>query len=290
MYIRKIKSTKNEYVFAGNCWVRNFTQLGVNPVDLSNLSRPEDQRMMVANELVNDTLGAANIADENFHFSKVLIVSDGYDFEKRHLFTSQLSDVAVIAINGALRKWTLYGHGKTQAKAINLYVVNNPYAECMYYMPTNYFPTCLLSARTYPQFAQQYHGMKYVYAPTPSPGFGVQTAKVRYTVDDYRNPICAALVMAYRLQASKIMLLCCDDSFDGERPGSAKLTNGLWTYPQHLRTHDIIDANLFWLTERTAVQVADYSLGGEYEHAVYIKSDEEAINFFRDDTKGGQLT
>ena len=81
------------------------------------------------------------------------------------------------------------------------------------------------------------------------------------------------------------MLFCCDDSFKNERPASEKLLNELWTYPQHIKSHDVIDANLYWLThqENIDIKVSDHSCGPEYVNAEYISST-EAMNAFFEDT------
>lgn len=282
MRIRKIKSTKNEYVYAGGSWVRNFTKTGIKPVDLSKLFRPDDYNLIVSNEFASETFGVSNIADDNFNFSKVIIVSDGYDFEKRQQLAAKIEGSVVLAVNGALKRWQLFDNNRILVKPINFYIVNNPYAECMYFMPSVYFPSCIMSSRTKPEFIRNYIGMKYLYSPTPNIQFGIHKNVVKYTVDDYRNPICAAINLAFRFKAKKILLLCCDDSLPVQKPGTVLLENGLWTYPHHMRSHDIIDANLFWITrEEIGIQIADYSSGPKYVNAEYIKTEEEAIDFFQ---------
>jgi hypothetical protein len=71
--------------------------------------------------------------------------------------------------------------------------------------------------------------------------------------------------------------MCVDDSFADERPSAEKLENGLWTYPQQLISHRLIDANLYWLSKKE-VQITHHSSGPKFNHAAYIQ--EEGIKGF----------
>jgi hypothetical protein len=106
--------------------------------------------------------------------------------------------------------------------------------------------------------------------------------KQAYHIDDYRNPVCAAIDLAFRFEARRIMLLCCDDSFKDPRDAAEELENGLYTYPQHLRLQDIIDAKAFWLNQYKdrKIKVCDYSAGRKYDNITYINTDEQALEFF----------
>jgi len=282
MRIKRDIRTRNEYIFAGGMWVRNFTKSDAQWVNINKLVKSNDHLTVINNELLNKTLGHANIADESFAAPKLVIVSDGYKFDERHKFLAKAPDVTVVAINRALAKWKLLD----PMRAINAYLVNNPYQECLSYLPrkSKYYPICVASSRTNTDFLRQYQGNVYLYDPTPETTFGYNRSQ-KYFLDDYRNPVCAAIGLAHRLKAKKVMLLCCDDSFEDERAAAEKLPNGLWSYPQHRMCHDIVDANLYWLThqEDNEVKVADYSSGPKYNNAVYIDNEEAALSFFADD-------
>ena len=286
MRIKKTK--KNEYVYASGLWVRNFAKEGSLAVNHNRITSREDQAMLTSNEKQNERLSIANISDENVEFPKVVIISDGHNFEERHRLISKFpGDVSVIAVNGALKKWSMSDRSKPEEfRTLNVYLVNNPYPECMKYMPKKgcrYFPTCVASSRTYPGFLKQYQGNLYLYDPSPEAEFGFEK-KNKYFLDDYRNPICAAICLAYRFSAKKVLLLCCDDAFEDQREAALQLENGLWTYPQQKLAEKIIDANLFWLKNSDEdVAITNYSDGANYANAVYINSDEEAIQFFKDE-------
>lgn len=280
MRIKKDNLTKNEYISAEGVWVRNFVKDCVKPISLSPLIKPAEYDLIINNEGRNTGLQIGNISDEPLFFKNIVIISDGYGFKERHKLLSSLPpEVAVIAVNRALAKWELaFGPGR---KPINIYVVNNPYKECVSYLPEKYFPTCVVSSRTNHDFVRRYKGRIYVYEPTPARTFGVSRGALYY-VDDYRNPICAAIGMAYRFKVRKLLLMCCDDSFQNRREGAVELENGLHTYPQHVKNQRIIDANLYWLThqEDAEVQVRDYSSGVEYNNATYISTIQDILEFF----------
>lgn len=280
--IRKDPATRNRYLPAGGLWVRNFTQHGVTATSANNLISVTEHTHMLHNEMTNRTLNLGNIADEKFHFPNVVIVSDGYDFDNRHLLLGKLrKDVCIIGVNGALASWKLWNIDGDR-RAMNMYVVNNPYQECMSYLPKHkYFPSCVASIRTYPDFVRKFMGQRYVYEPSPERFFSTSRPQTFY-VDDYRNPICAAIVLAFRFHVQRLLLLCCDDSFTKERPAAVRLDNGLWSYPQQLLAHDVIDANLYWLShqENLTVSIANYSSGPECVNANPVSDVEGAIKFF----------
>jgi len=271
------KHFTNEYILGGGIWVRNFTKDNNTPITVSHLYDQKDYGLIVRNEQVNSI--RPKIADEGISFSKIVIVSDGYSFAKRHEIITQMpSDVCVLAINGSLKDWKLTGK-----KSINAYVVNNPYHECSNFLPkqNGYYPICVSSIRTNYNFTQSYKNDVYVYYPTPDESFGAEYSE-KYFIDDYRNPVCAAIGLAYQFGVDKLMLMCCDESFEKERDYAVRLENGLWTYPQHIRSKEIIDANLYWLTHQKdkEVNVVDFSDAGDYFNASYINSEMDALNFF----------
>jgi hypothetical protein len=281
MHIRK-HANKNEYIRAGNIWVRNFAKKSVKPFSVDHMFEKSDYERLIANETKNDN--QARISDEPIILPNIVIVSDGYNFKTRHkLLTKMPSYVSVLAVNRALKNWTLFSTDESQRKTINAYVVNNPYEECLSCLPSQYYPVCVASSRTNYKFLEKYKGNMYLYEPTPENKFGLKKPQ-QYHIDDYRNPICAAIGLAYQFKVERLMLMCCDDSFDKEQDFSVQLKNELWTYPQHLRSQEIIDANLYWLThqEEHDVQVSDWSDGAEYTNASYISNEEEAIDFFKD--------
>ena len=273
------KSQNDEYINKSGIWVRNFANQSKSPLNVSHMYERKDYGLIMINEQLNSH--KSNIAEEKAMFKNIIIVSDGYNFHKRHLLIEKMpKNVCVLAVNGALKDWKLVGK-----KSINAYVVNNPYDECMRFMPKpkGYYPWCISSIRTNHKFVNKYKNDVYVYCPTPEEIFGIEHNE-KYYIDDYRNPICAAIGLAHQFGVEKLMLMCCDESFEKERDFAVKLDNGLWTYPHHIKSRDIIDGNLYWLTHQKdkEVVVADFSDGGDYFNAPYINSEMDALHFFND--------
>ena len=272
------KYLDNEYIKAEDVWVRNFC-LDCKPISITNLYSQDDYGLLATNEQSNSFL--PHIAEEKIKFKKAIIVSDGYNFNKRHLLLEKFpNDICILAVNRALASWELVGK-----KSINAYVVNNPYKECLNLLPKNHhYPKCIASLRTNREFVKSYKNDIYAYCPTLDHHFGLEHHE-KYFVDDYRSPICAAIALAYQFGVEKLMLMCCDDSFKDKRDFAVQLENNLWTYPQNLKLKSIVDANLYWLGHQTdkEVKIADWSDAGYYANATYINSEKEALDFFIDE-------
>lgn len=275
----KKHSNKNQYLLTPQgYWCRDFTKKVVAQ-DINNFVGEADMRLFAKNELAIKAMNVANIDREFVRAPNVVIVSDGYKFDERKTLLKKLPrNVVVIGTNRSLVKWN-------PDLRMDYFVVNNPYEECMSYFPNgNYIPKCIVSCRTYPDFVKRYRalrGVVFKYVPTKDRRYGGINDAVYY-IDDYRNPICAAISLAYRWGARKLMLFCCDDVFEGERPGSIQIPNGLYMYPQHETAHGFIDASLYWLKrqEFNQVQVVNASHGPEYKDAPYI-TDEDIKEFFK---------
>ena len=269
----------NEYLLVPpGVWVRNFTRAAPY-IDINNLTQASDYHSLIDNHLKNvirnDTL---YIDTELGRHPNVAIVSDGYNFEKKQQLLETLpANVMVLGVNRSLTKWNVKGN-----RAMNYYVVNNPYPECKSYLPTNhrYYPPCIASVRTNPEFIKRYRASILRYIPTPEERFLSMHSDSRYYIDDYRNPICAAIGIAYRVGAVRLLLFCCDDVFADERPGAEQLPNGLWLYPQHKLSHALIEGNFHWLSHQDGrrIRIGNHSSGPDYTNAPYIH--EEGLHDF----------
>jgi hypothetical protein len=274
------KKHQSEYVRVDGVWVRNPCS-SVSPRDINNLTRG-DEAMLLQNETLNRKRMFRQVGD--FNWRNVVIVSDGYDFKEKQKALAELpyKDIKIICVNRSLANWHMLGNSKLQ-RMIDMYVVNNPHIECLSYLPKHgYWPNLLASTRTQPQFIDQYRGEVFFYGPAPNDSYTSPFSETEVTLDDYRNPICAAISFARHVKAQKLLLFCCDDSFDKERPASIKLDNGLWSYPAQLKAQNIIDAQLGWLT-KSGIEVASHSSGLKYSNAAYIPI-EGIRDFFMQET------
>jgi hypothetical protein len=281
MRIKKLY--KNEYILSSlenKIWVRNFTLENSPYIDINHLLEVADFKSVLTNEIYNNASSIEKIDVNDFNFPNCVIVSDGYKFAKKQDLLSKLpKNVTIFGVNNALKKWTV-------KRQMNFFVINNPYNEALTQLPINhtYFPRCIISTRTNHKFAKQYKGHIYRYAPVPQENYSYSKNDAVYKIDDYRNPICAAIGLSYRFKVKKFLLFCCDEAFERGRPGAEQLENGLWQYPQHRIAHNVIDANLYWL-KTTGIQLANHSSGANFNNATYI-SEEDIVDFFEKEHDG----
>jgi hypothetical protein len=262
--IKKSKN-QNQYVLTANgLWIRDFTK-GGQSLDINNLLSEREYGLLATNESQNQMVRMAPIDMETIRQQKAVIVSDGHNFAEVIKAVSALPrSVAIIGVNGVLNKWP-------SDLRMNYYIANNPYVECMSFLPcVAKVPKVIVSNRTYPAFVRHIVNRKivtYKYSPTPTARFGKRQAS--YTVDDYRNPVCAATHLAYKFGVSQLAIVGCDESFEKARPGAVELDNGLFTYSPHVMSDSILDGMLFWM-KKADVKVANASYGSKLNNADYI--------------------
>jgi len=280
MRIKKYPNGNSYLLTPNGKWVRDFTAKGVPLLDINDTVKPEDNFLFINNEFENNIKRYAWIDTEKFYFPNVVIISDGFGFENGHRIISKIKNienVTVIGVNGSLKKWAC-------EKNMSFYLVNNPYEESVADLPKRrMLPRCIASCRTNFNFLSNYKGTVFRYNPVNEKTYGGKGSKeATWSVDDYRNPICAAIGIAYKFGVEKLLLMHCDESFEQERPGSVLLENGLWTYPQQIVAQELIDANMFWLqsNDYSDVKVGNFSKGIKYQFAAYIDNEEDVINFF----------
>lgn len=254
---------RNEYFFSGYGWVRNFTKSNVNPVDINNFIPEKEMQILLENELANKLKMLQKIDTEPFKHNNILILGSGFNFnEKQNLIPD---NCIVIGVNESLKLFN---------KKMHYYVVNNPYKECLDFIGSEQrlWPRCIASTRTNSNFVKQYRGIVYEYTPVIDQMYGGSRIDADYLIDDYRNPICAAISLAYKFDVKKLFLLCCDEAFEQERPGCEKLPNNKWIYPQQKKAHSLVDGCLYWLKE-SKIKTGYHCDGLEYKYATYIKED-----------------
>lgn len=279
MIIKK-HSNGNQYLLTNsNMWVRNFTLPSRNFIDINKTIKSSDHFTFLKNETQNGFGKYQWIDSENIEHDDIIIVSDGYNFKELHKILSKIPrNICIIGVNGTLSKWEVL------SRSLNYYVVNNPYDECMRYFPrtSKILPKCIASVRTHHSFLENYRGSKYRYYPVNEKEYHTHGSnEVRWQIDDYRNAICAAIGLSHRFNVQRLLLLCCDNSFEEKRDGSIQLENGLFMYPQQKIAHDLIDGNLYWLKNQDYknILISSYSNGILFDNALNIKQD-EILSFF----------
>jgi len=281
MRIKKHK--RNEYVLAQDVWVRN-PYCASEPLDINDLSK-DDMSLFLRNETANLKKKSMNIDDLGGSvMDNVIICSDGYGWKEKHKILADIPNkkAKIVGINGSLSKWDLVGGLSDKKRVMFAYLVNNPYKECSSYLPTRhrYYPPLIASTRTNPDFIDRYLERPTFYAPAKDIKYSGIPRDGCMVLDDYRNPLCAAINYCLKMGAKKIVLFCCDEAFADNRPGSELMKNGLYQYPQQIKSQRIVDAQFHWLKDR-GVKVADCSSGIEYNNAAYI-SIEDLDGFFNE--------
>lgn len=273
MFTTKVHLSNNEYVLTHTgLWVRNFGN-NSRPLDVNPTTSRKDYKLLISNEMKLRAMRIPPIDSElDKKFRKCLIISDGYNFEAtRKILPDIPKDVKIIGVNRTLAKWKK--DGELIQRKMDYFLANNPYKECLSLLPKHrYYPKCIISSKTNPDFANEYPGNLYFYNPVCGEKFATRDYRSEYLIDDYRNPICAAISIAYKFGVEKLVLLCCDNSFIDKRPSTEKLDNGLWMYPQHRIAHGLIEGNLYWLTHQKhkKIYAANCSDGLEYKEIQHI--------------------
>jgi hypothetical protein len=284
MRIKKFKN--NEYILAEGVWVRN-PSCEARALDINALCRGELD-LFLANEEKNARIHHMQMEEmSGVAMENVVIASDGFEWQERQKVLARLpnSEVKVLGVNGSLARWSMVGEDAEFKRTMTFYVVNNPYCECVSFLPKRhrYYPNLVASTRTNPRFLEEYKGQPYLYRPTPDLDYsGLWDDGT--TLDDYRNPVCAAISLAVRNGAKRVLLLCCDEAFKEDRPGATRMENGLFQYPQQIMCQKIIDRQLLWLG-RMGVLAGDCSSGVKYENAEYIGI-EDVEKFFKKEQDG----
>lgn len=275
------KFNKNKYALSKDkVWIRDFCS-SPQGIDINNLCKKEN-KLWLENEFVNLKKARLDLPLDDIKYENIIVCSDGFGWsEKQKIIGKVPNNISkIIGTNGSLSKWDMVGEKAEIKRVMSFYVANNPYPECMSYLPKkhSYYPSLISSIRCYPKFIENYRSQPYFYMPSIDEDYSSPPNLVNLTLDDYRNPICAAISLAWKLGVKKLLLFCCDESFIDNREGSLQMENGLYQYPQQIMSQNIIDKQLYWLKQND-VKIFDHSSGIKYENAEYIRED-DILSFF----------
>lgn len=237
----RVDASRNEFLRVDQYWVRNFTKKNVVAKDINILYDDNEIKTIIDNEIKNSKTSAPDLLDENFNFTDVLIISDGLGFENhKELLKNIRQDICVIALNKTMQFWEA-------EKFPDFYLVSNPSETVMPDMPQKAFPKLISSRRACHKFVQNYRNIKYFYDPTCDEKYQSPISKKSgMYIDEYRNPICAALNCAYNFGARNFYMAYCSDAYKVERPGTVQIAENAFSYPQQILANKIVNANIFW--------------------------------------------
>jgi hypothetical protein len=284
MRIKKIK--KNNYILTkDNIWVRDFCS-NSNHIDINNLYDKES-KLWLKNEFENIRKSKLTIPVGEMKYENIIICSDGFGWEEKQKIIGKIPNslVKIIGTNGSLANWKMVGQKAEIKRVMSFYVINNPYPESLRFLPKShsYYPNILCSTRTYPEFIDKYKTQCYFYQPSQNKEYSSPPNLINLFLDDYRNSICAAISLSWKLGVKKLLLFCCDDSFSEFRDGSILMENGYYQYPQQIISQNIIDKQLYWL-KQSGVEIFNHSSGIKFENAEYINAD-DILSFFSKECK-----
>lgn len=271
----KKTSDRAKYVLSGDAgWVRDFT--GTSGVILSDTYDTDSLRIAVANESVNRTYNLPMIDRESITSPHVVVVSDGTDLQAVLPLVNVLSKqkTLIIGVNNSLSAQEFFPR---------YYLSNHPGEESLSLIPRQrVLPNLIASCRTNSSFVRKYRqrgGVAFVYVPTPSHRFSSNLFKSNFTIDDYRNPICAAINFAYRWGAMRFTLFAPHDYYSESKAGTQKIRDGVNIYPQQTTAHNYVDGCLYWLREHGCETTAVTS-GPIFSNATTLMP-HEAEDFFK---------
>lgn len=276
-----IKKSKNRNQYKKTpegFWVRNPFIENTPFIDINKTISDSDYPIFLENEFHNTVSKYPWIDSENISHKNLLIISDGVGYKNgiMPLLENLPKDVTVVGTNGVLRNWV-------KNFPIHYYVVNNPYQECLGFLPKNGpWPKCIASSRTNYKFLKSYRGNKFRYQPVPEKTFSCGTIKESpYFIDDYRNPICAAINIFSKMNVEKILLCFVMDGYLENKPGTIKIEN-IYSYSQQILANNIVNECLYWIKERK-ISIGNLSLLHELKNAKYITT-ENIKEFFESET------
>jgi hypothetical protein len=267
----KVLSDKSQYFVTNNQkLIRNFINQN-HGYDLNNLYSAQDIKSVIINEGSIKTMNLSGIDKENKFSATVAIVSDGFDIAKCENLINNLGrlGITVIGTNGCMT---------CKSRVIpSVYLFNSVDNVSSWFPNTlQVLPPCIVSVRSNPEFVKKYRSrnkLMYTYVPTPNKNFGSNYFNSFYTVDDYRNPICAGINLAFRWQASRIILIAPHDLFSEERPGTKKIAQNIHIYPQQELAHSFIDGSLYWIKE-AGIETWVISSGPKFEFATNFEPEQ----------------
>jgi hypothetical protein len=265
--IKKIKNSEFVKTTNYDYWVKDFTKNG-SSIDINSTITEQEYFVFLENELKNNFQRYNWFDPSEFYYRSAIIISDGFDFNEIHKILRRKKDVCILGVNNVLNKW------RNEECEPNFYVVNNPYEDCLKFLPKKRnLPRCIASNRTNSQFLDRYGGMIYRYSSASEEKVNFnKTSDASFQVEDYRNPVCAAINISFKIGCENILLLCNDNSFPENRPGSVLLDNNFYCYPQQNFATEIIDSCFYWL-KKNKNNIFYNSKSKKMESAVYIESD-----------------
>ena len=262
----KRHKNRNEYALTENFWVRNFNSPDVKPTDVNRLFEENELKNVLDNEIKNSKMGIPVLTKDLANIENLIIVSDGFRFNEHKKIIKLKENFKILVLNHAMRFWE-------SPQFPSFMLMNNSTDMAMSAMPLGQMPQLIVSRRTYHQFLRAYQNNMYLYDPVPDEYYQSSTAKDSPAyLDDYRNPICAAISFANFINVRNIFLFGCSYSYGQNRPGTIQVAENAFQYPQQQLGDKIIDLNLFWYKfGNKNRQIFHVGLENSYKFSKYLR-------------------
>jgi hypothetical protein len=270
--IKKHNNKNNYFITKSGNLVRDFS-FGV-PIDVNNYAKDE-YSLFLENELALLSYNLPKINSEKYNFKNAVIVSDGPDL-KQNLELLRNINAIIIGVNGSLNHWD-------SSIKMDFYLINNPTSVSMgFSSKASYFPPCIASTRTFPEFVKRHKlkkGNVYLYCPSP---FSEYNSNLHSCVamDDYRNPVCGALSLCNFWGVENILLFSCQDYYKEERPVTLKTEDGNFIYPQQVVANEFVDAMGYWFKNKKYSECKLGEFGGGQVLSNFDKIKKEEVSSF----------
>jgi hypothetical protein len=234
---------QNQYVLVDpNIWVRNFTKKVAKPVDINNLYNESEYENLTNNELASSIYNYPYLEEGFFQNKNVVILCDGYGYKESKQYVEKLNsqNYFIICLNTTLSLW------ENKNRTPDLFLNNNSTKDCLRHANNKISVPCVCSTRVNMDFYKEHRGPIRRYGITESlnlhfdrlPG---QTIRL----DEYRNPVCAAVHLCWVNNIKNIILVGCTNGTIEEKMGTIKYGN-LYKLPSQKISDEIIDAMLMW--------------------------------------------
>jgi hypothetical protein len=264
-FVLKEGINRNVYLKKDSFWIRNPNGIGSIPQDINNMYSEIEIRKNIENEIYNSKLNIPNIETETFEWENVIIVSNGYGFKNDHAdlldgFPNSRKSI-VISVNNTPRFW--------ESKRLPNYYITNNLND---FSNFKFLPILIAGKRSDPVSIVKYKNMKYFYSHTPSNNFKSpsDTNSLLY-IDDYRNPICAAISCCNHYKVKNLILAFCSEGYENKKDGMEYISDNVYMYPQQKLANSIINGMLFWyLVNNPQSKIFYTGLKNSFSLAKYI--------------------
>jgi hypothetical protein len=260
---------RNEYIQIDSYWIRNFNAPDVTPIDINNLFGEDEIKNILANEMQNTKYVSQIIANDLTNIDSLIIVSDGFGFPDHSKIKDLKDNCGIMVLNHAMRFWE-------SPVFPNFMLMNNSTEVALSCMPLNSMPQLIASRRTFSPFIKKYDNNIYLYDPTPDENYqSIASKDSSVFLDEYRNPVCAAISFANFLNIRNIYLCFCSSAYSENRAGTIKIAENAYQYPQQQLADRFIDGNIFWYKFGNRYRQIFYTgLENTFKFAKYLKIEE----------------